>query len=304
MPVSRKRKRPASSVAKPKAAPLKLPDRRGMEAFLSQLTGGPAESGLAVAQDVMYEAWDTPDRQRRIALATQALSLSPLCADAYVLLAEEQARTPEEALDLYRRGMEAGEKAIGQKAFTEDAGHFWGILETRPYMRARLGLAMLLRASGARDETIVHLQGMLRLNPGDNQGVRYILLSLLLETGRDDEAKTLLDRYDGDIGASWPWGAVLLSYRREGDGTVTRGLLDSAMKTNGHVPAYLLGRKKLPVRMPEYITPGGEDEAEEYVRDAVTAWTETPGALPWLETAVPAAAKVRKVAPRRPRSSR
>jgi hypothetical protein len=28
----------------------------------------------------------------------------------------------------------AGERSLGPKAFEEDAGHFWGILETRPYM--------------------------------------------------------------------------------------------------------------------------------------------------------------------------
>ncbi len=299
MPVSRKRKRPASSATGTKKAPPKLPDRRAMEAFLSQIGGRPAESNLAAAQDLMYDAWDTADRKRRIALANQALSVSPLCADAYVLLAEEQTRTPEEALDLYRRGVEAGEKAIGKPAFDEDAGHFWGILETRPYMRARLGLAMILRASGARDEAIGHFQAMLTLNPSDNQGVRYSLLSALLEAERNEEAKCLLDRYDGDCGAGWMWNAVLLSYRRDGDAATTRRLLGEAMKTNRHVAAYLFGGKKLPARIPEYITLGGEDEAVEYVRDGIAAWIGTPGVLPWLATASPAVLAAGKTTSRR-----
>jgi tetratricopeptide repeat protein len=44
-----------------------------------------------------------------------------------------------------------------------------------PYMRARLGLAHSLWTAGRRDEAVQHLQDMLRLNPGDNQGVRYTL---------------------------------------------------------------------------------------------------------------------------------
>src|SRR5947199_51392 len=118
----------------------------------------------------MYRAWETTGRQARITLAKRALAISPLCADAYVLLAEESAESLEEAKALYARGVEAGELALGPKTFKEDVGYFWGLLETRPYMRARAGLAQALWTSGSRDEAIAHYREMLRLNPGDNQG--------------------------------------------------------------------------------------------------------------------------------------
>ena len=51
----------------------------------------------------------------------------PLCADAYNLLADE-AKTPEEARDLYIRGVEAGQLALGPEGFEEFDGHFWGFL--------------------------------------------------------------------------------------------------------------------------------------------------------------------------------
>jgi hypothetical protein len=86
---------------------------------------------------------------------------------------------------LYEQGVAAGERALGQEAFQRDAGHFWGILETRPYMRARLGLARSLWTAGRRDEAVRHLQDMLRLNPNDNQGVRYTLAGFLLFLDRD-----------------------------------------------------------------------------------------------------------------------
>ena len=54
--------------------------------------------------------------------------MSPLCADAYVLLAEEEARSGEEVLDYYQQGVEAGEMALGSEGFEEYAGHFWGCL--------------------------------------------------------------------------------------------------------------------------------------------------------------------------------
>lgn len=54
------------------------------------------KNAFAVAQDLVYDAWETEDREERIKLAHKALSLSPNCADAYVLLAEETAKTFEE----------------------------------------------------------------------------------------------------------------------------------------------------------------------------------------------------------------
>lgn len=81
----------------------------------------------------MYDAWEQTNARSRIALARKALGVSPLCADAYNLLADE-ASSLKEAGDLYAKGVEAGELALGPEGFEEYAGRFWGFLETRPYM--------------------------------------------------------------------------------------------------------------------------------------------------------------------------
>ena len=189
----------------------------------------------------MYQAFGTPDPEERVKLARQALDLSPDCADAYVLLAEH-AKSRKEALDLFEKGVAAGERALGPEAFREDVGHFWGLLETRPYMRAREGLASKLWTMGRRDEAIEHLQDMLRLNPGDNQGVRYTLAGWLLAEGRDEELARLLKEYD-EGSANWAYTKALLAFRQNGDTPETRKLLKVAQKANKHVPAYLLGRE-------------------------------------------------------------
>src|SRR5690606_36444781 len=149
-----------SSTSDKAGAPPPLPDRRGMEVFMAGLFGRRRGGDpTAAAQDIMYDAWETTSRSKRIALARKALKVSPLCADAYVPLAEEEASALEEVLDYYQRGVEAGELAIGED-FEEYAGHFWGLLETRPYMRARAGLAALLWRLGRRREAVGHCQEM------------------------------------------------------------------------------------------------------------------------------------------------
>lgn len=287
MPVSKKprakkaTKAPSRSGA---AAAPALPDRRAMERFMAALSGerGGSDDPTAKAQDVMYEAWEQTTARSRIALARKALSISPLCADAYVLLAEESAKSLEEAKALYARGVEAGELALGPKTFKEDVGYFWGLLETRPYMRARAGLAQALWTSGNRDEAIAHYREMLRLNPGDNQGLRYVLAAALLEIGDDEALQELLKAYDQDGSPYWTYTKALLAFRAAGATEQAGTLLAEAVRSNAHVPAFLSGGKELPKIAPDYITLGGEDEAAEYARDCGEAWRRTAGALDWL----------------------
>lgn len=274
------------NTGKAKGGEATLPDLRALESFLSEIAGGPDDDGLAAAQEIMYDAWDAGTSRRRIALARKALAVSHLCADAYVLLAQEEARTPEAARDLYRQGMQAGERALGEAAFIEDVGYFWGLLETRPYMRARHGLAQVSWTLGDREEAVAHYQDMLRLNPNDNQGIRYTLLACLLELGRDAEAGTLLKRYKDDGAAGWLWSAALWRYRRDGKVKAARTALGRAMESNRHVPAYLLGQKRMPKELPAWMAMGSEDEAVVYVHEAGNAWAATPAALPWLAEAL------------------
>jgi hypothetical protein len=123
---------------------------------------------------------------------------------------------------------------------------------------------------------------MLRLNPNDNQGIRYLLVDWLLQLGRDADVALLLKRWKNDGGAEWLWPAALALFRAKGDGAASRAALKRALTANPHVPAYLLGRKKLPRRIPDFVTTGEADEAASYVEQAKPTWAGTPGALEWL----------------------
>ena len=184
---------------------------------------------LGQAQDIIYDAWEARTDKKAIALANKALSLSPLCADAYVMLAVRE-KDETKALELWRKGFEAGEAALGPDGFEEYAGEFWGFLETRPYMRARHGLAMCLWDLGSREEAVVHARDMLRLNPNDNQGVRYVLAAWYAELTHDAELERLLREYKNDGSAFWQWTAVLLAFRQGGDSKKSLKLLKRAIR--------------------------------------------------------------------------
>jgi tetratricopeptide (TPR) repeat protein len=244
-----------------------------------------ATTPLEQAQDVMYQAFDARGR-RRIQLARKALELSADCADAYVMLAEES-RGPELALTLYEQGVAAGERALGAEIFAQEAGHFWGIASTRPYMRARLGLARSLDDFDRRDEAIPHYRELLRLNPGDNQGVRYALLAALMLAGRDDETAALLAQFDDEPTALWRYGRALAVFRREGDSRAARECLRAALRSNRHVPQYVTGDDDWPDSPPDLYSPGSREEAAICDIELGEAWEATPGAIAWLRAQAP-----------------
>jgi tetratricopeptide (TPR) repeat protein len=261
-----------------------LPDRRAMERHLASFKSSSREDkALEQAQEIMWDAWDEQNPRRRIELARKALRISADCADGFVLLAEESASSLEESIELFEKGVRAGGRALGEKTFTDDEGHFWGILETRPYMRARAGLANCLREAGKVDEAIGHYKELLRLNPNDNQGIREMLAVCLLATGRDAELAELLERYPGDVIAMGMYTEALLAFRILGESPDASNKLSKAIKQNPHVPGYLLGRKRMPRRLPGHYVLGSVDEAANYVDLHGENWKKTKGALEWLD---------------------
>jgi len=258
-------------------------DRRAMEGSMQKFGSGFDDPKEQQAQEKMYAAWDEQNPAKRINLAHQAIAISPNCADAYVLLAEEEADTLGHALDYYKEGVEAGERALGEAFFDENEGYFWGLLETRPFMRAREGLANTLWNMGKKEESLTHYQEMLRLNPGDNQGNRYSLLNLLLELNRPEQVDTLLTEYEDEWSSEWRYTLVLRSFLKEGDSPDAQKALEEALEQNPHVPDYLTGAKRIPNRLPDMISPGRESEAVSYASTHLNFWRKAPGAVAWLK---------------------
>lgn len=279
------KRKSAGRGAKAAAGGLPVPES-GLDALMSSFMrmleeDDEGDETLDLAQEKAFEAMEAPRAKERIALAKEALALSPLCSDAYLVLAREAANA-DEALDLYRRAVAAGAEALGEAAFQNDVGSFWGLIQTRPYMRARHELALALWRSSHRDEAVAHYQEMLRLNPNDNQGIRYLLIDALLELGREEDADALLKRYENDGTAHWTWSAALLEFRRTGNSAAANKALARAVEANPHVAAYLLGAKPFPPTLPEYIGMGDESEAVAYAHDAAGAWQAASEAKAWL----------------------
>jgi tetratricopeptide (TPR) repeat protein len=270
---------------------------RGLFDMTADETSGRELTSLERAQELAYDAMEAEGRLR-IKRARQALAISPDCADAWVILAEA-ASTPELALERYEQAMAAGVRAIRAERFESLAGEFWGQLDTRPYMRATLGLAQTLRSLGRDDEALTHYRELLRLNPNDNQGVRYLLVAALLDLKRDAEAGALLEEFQDDIQALWPYARALCRFRNGGDSPSARTALEAALAANAHVVKYLLDPESLPVARPPHFALGSKEEAAYVAESLGDAYEATAGVKSWLRTRT-ANRRLRSRIPKRP----
>ena len=234
------------------------------------------------AQELAFDALEAADPTAAVDLARQALALDPDCSDALYVLALD-AGTPAERLRFLERAVEAAGRTLGGPLYIEaNRGHFWGLLETRPYMRSRAALADVLRGEGRVDEAVRHYAALLDLNPNDNQGLRDVLLGCYLRAGDLDGARGLLGRYAEEPGAVFGYGRVLERFL-SGDPAGAADALREARRQNPHVEAYLTGRKRLPAQQPAYCSPGDENEAVHCAIYLLDPWARHPEAVAWLK---------------------
>ena len=69
-------------------------------------------------------------------------------------------------------------------------GHFWGILDTRDYMRARFAYVDALLETNTRiavEAGVEAFEDMIQLNRSDNMGLRDWLPNLYLRLGHDQK---------------------------------------------------------------------------------------------------------------------
>lgn len=235
------------------------------------------------AKDMVYQALDESNPALRKTIIDNAIALYPHLPNAWLIKAEDEALSPEQALEYLERAVIAGEKDLVKNFFQENEGHFWGLIETRPYMRAKAALADLLWQLEREDEAISHYQDCLRLNHNDNQGIRDVLLNCLLVKNDLDGAEKLLKRYKDDFGASHAFNKALFLFKKHGPESKRAGTqMEKSISLNGFVPQYLLGKRKLPQHLPNTYAFKSKEEAIIYAEGAMRAWKETPGAIRWL----------------------
>jgi tetratricopeptide (TPR) repeat protein len=263
-----------------------------VNARLEELTRGGRISDIAGAwkrddpkwraQQLAYDALETDSLEEALRLCNEALQLDPDCIDAQRLMVSVGPLSPENRLHLIRDVVSRAERLLGEPFFEKNAGHFWGIIETRPYMRAMQQLGELLAEAGDLEAAIAVFERMLELNTTDNQGMRYPLLGLCLTVSRLEGARDVMSRYPEEtVLGSFAWARVLERWLA-GELDEAQAALARARKVNAFVESYASGARAIPRQTPEFYRPGDDSEAQVCAREFASAWRRHSGFRQWL----------------------
>ena len=219
------------------------------------------------AYDLLEKASNAKSKKEAISLAKKAYNTSNACFDAKLFLfdLEENMVKANKILD---DSLAFEKKRLEQEGYfdKENIGHFYGIYETRPYIRGLYIKVKTLSEAGKYKKAIEVCKEILKLNNHDNTGVRYMLMALyaLLE-----EEKPMLDLYkkykEDHLEMLFP--LFVLYYKKE-DNVKAKKYLDKINKANKSFVKYYKGTIKLEDNaMAGYYSKGEASEVFMYMRD-------------------------------------
>lgn len=172
---------------------------------------------------------------------------------------------------------------IGESLLLEDydGAIEWGWHENRPFLRAAQGVVLCRMALRQKSEAITLMERMLRWNPDDNQGMRYLIGSEALRLGDADTARRWLEA----AAPEYPpcrYDLALLQFReRDPAGAATT--LRLAFLENLYIAEALLGTAEpIPLIVWHGSNLAEPEVAIDYVRRYGDLWTRTPQALAFL----------------------
>ncbi len=231
------------------------------------------------AEDLVVAAREQRSLAKLRAKVAQALALDADCVSAHLLLAQVS-EGPAAALAHCRDGIAAGDRVLSEQ-LRDEAPPVWYHPIGRQYLHVRFMHAELLWNTGDRQAALEEARTIMRLNVGDNQGIRYTLLAWLMCAGSVAEIDSLLAAYDEPT-AAWMFSTALHAYRTRGPVPQATKALRAAMRANVHVVPMLLGETPLPDGLPDSYSIGGEDEAALYIHSSTSMWYDAVGAMEWL----------------------
>ncbi|WP_162197934.1 hypothetical protein [Pseudoalteromonas rubra] len=198
------------------------------------------------------------------------------------MLEEVLDRDDEEAIaDYDRLVMRFEENMITPEYVTENMGVFWKMHETRPYMMLRAKRAQLNLCYGKPEKAVEELQDLLRLNPNDNQGNRYLLLNCFIVMQDWAQLRDCLGQLS-ECSTFTQAAHALMSYATEGDTAHSREAKRALKEHNSHFLKVATGQKRTKPCHDSY-SPGSEEEVDFYLEaGGKKAWLSVEGSLFWL----------------------
>lgn len=150
---------------------------------------------MEMSDYILDQANCIDDKRLRNELIKNAIRLCPENKHGFFLQFFYMADTSTKLMKL-DNAIKKEEDFLLKEKFFDDKGSFWGIIETRYYMRLLMEKSKVLVSLNKYNESIKVCKYMLELNEDDNNGIRYELGGLYLFKGLLNEYNKLKEQYD------------------------------------------------------------------------------------------------------------
>ena len=248
--------------------------------IVQRLQGDGFHAPATVARGLVAAASRLRSVEKKAAHLRKAIEQDEDCSVARIELADTdyQSGRWNECRRGYREIIEREERR-----WRGESPEWWSDPETRPYLRALYGHAMTEWQQGHFSQTATDLQCLLKLNPTDNQGVRFLIPLVHLLEENDAEALKSLDWYEHQYPDDYCEPALIfgkgLAQWRLGDEEKSREAYRSAMLKNIYIAPLLLD---LQPPSADIWHPNDRSEfnyAQDFMQSYATLWDRDPAAL-------------------------
>ena len=233
-----------------------------------------------MARGLVRTALRVRSQTKKTALLRLAVARDPECPEARIELAD---------LDFQAGNFKACLLAYEEIADKESSRwhakqtSWWIDRETRPYLRSLYGRAMTQWHLGRFAPAAKTLEDLLRLNPKDNQGTRFLVPMLHLLAESPERAAAFFDRYAGQYPRDFSEPSFLfgwaLTYSLEGREIEARAKYSEGILKNIYLAPMLLELDEPPRSLWLPNDRAEPNYAAEFVESYAVLWDKEPGAL-------------------------
>lgn len=239
-----------------------------LQEFIELYNNGEIEyknTPLDDANEILEKASNAKSKKEAIRLAKKAYEKSSDCFDA-ILFQCDLEENGIKRMKLLDTGLEAEKNRLTNANYfdKENIGHFYGIFETRPYIRGLANKAEYLLEEGKLHQAESICKEVLRLNKNDNIGVRYLLMAIYAVLEDEKAIMSLYKKYPEEtFEMIFP---IFALYYKLGNNKKAKEYLNRVNKCNSNFVKLLNGTIKESEKVePGYYSRGDSSEIFMYL---------------------------------------
>ncbi|MDR0912929.1 MAG: hypothetical protein LBM96_10055 [Methanobrevibacter sp.] len=221
--------------------------------------------------ELINQAQKEKNPKKRIELAKKAIKLDKYAIDAYNILANETSNN-EDRLNYLKTAIDMFYENNDTQYLKEISGHFYEIKKTKPFMQAMQAYGDTLELMERDEEAMETFELMLELNPKDDQGIRYALINSFLQFNKLDKVIALIEKFENEKSTQFLFSKLLWAIKSKKDEKTIEKYYKNAINENKNVVPILLRKKGFPELLPQYYSPGDENEAAIYIVESIKNW--------------------------------